>query len=140
MYDINNSLFKYPIEYLKNKKKTSKNLCEDLELLSTKDKENKPVLNIIFNPKTVYGKKEVDAVVKCLQESTQMGNYSRKFESKIANLFDKKCKKLLFTKILNKGDLIFMNECGHSFKFIKNSLIIEIKQGPYLGIKDKNLF
>ena len=49
MYDINNSLFKYPIEYLKNKKKTSKNLCEDLELLSTKDKENKPVLNTFFS-------------------------------------------------------------------------------------------
>ena len=40
--------------------------------------------------KTVYGQKEIDAVVKCLNESTQMGNYSRKFESQIANLFDKK--------------------------------------------------
>ncbi len=40
--------------------------------------------------KTVYGQKEIDAVVKCLNESTQMGNYSRKFESKIADLFDKK--------------------------------------------------
>ena len=40
--------------------------------------------------KTVYGQEEVDAVVKCLSESTQMGNYSRQFESKIANLFDKK--------------------------------------------------
>ena len=40
--------------------------------------------------KTVYGQKEIDAVVKCLNESTQMGNYSRKFESKIAKLFDKK--------------------------------------------------
>ena len=39
--------------------------------------------------KTVYGKKEIDAVVKCLNESTQMGNYSRKLESKIADLFDK---------------------------------------------------
>ena len=39
---------------------------------------------------TVYGKEEVDAVIKCLSESTQMGNYSRKFEKKIANLFDKK--------------------------------------------------
>ena len=39
--------------------------------------------------KTVYGKEEVDAVVKCLSESTQMGNYSRKFEAKIANLFSK---------------------------------------------------
>tara|TARA_B100000965_G_scaffold45070_1_gene33008 strand:+ start:1765 stop:2967 length:1203 start_codon:yes stop_codon:yes gene_type:complete len=39
--------------------------------------------------KTVYGKEEVDAVVKCLSESTQMGNYSRKFEKEIANLFSK---------------------------------------------------
>ncbi len=39
--------------------------------------------------KTVYGQEEIDAVVKCLSESTQMGNYSRKFEKQIANLFDK---------------------------------------------------
>lgn len=40
--------------------------------------------------KTVYGKEEVEAVVKCLTESTQMGNYSRKFESQIADIFEKK--------------------------------------------------
>ena len=40
--------------------------------------------------KTVYGQEEVDAVVKCLAESTQMGNYSRQFENKIGELFDKK--------------------------------------------------
>ena len=40
--------------------------------------------------KTVYGQEEIDAVVKCLSESTQMGNYSRKFEAKIAELFNKK--------------------------------------------------
>jgi len=40
--------------------------------------------------KTVYGKKEIDAVVKCLREGTQMGKYAREFESKIAALFDKK--------------------------------------------------
>ena len=40
--------------------------------------------------KTVYGKEEIDAVVKCLSESTQMGNYSRKFEKKISKLFNKK--------------------------------------------------
>ncbi len=39
--------------------------------------------------KTVYGQEEIDAVVKCLSESTQMGNYSRQFESKIAELFEK---------------------------------------------------
>ena len=40
--------------------------------------------------KTVYGQKEIDAVVKCLKEGTQMGKYAREFESKIAALFDKK--------------------------------------------------
>jgi CDP-4-dehydro-6-deoxyglucose reductase, E1 len=44
----------------------------------------------IFYAKTVYGQEEIDAVVKCLNESTQMGNYARKFENKIAKLFDKK--------------------------------------------------
>ena len=40
--------------------------------------------------KTVYGQKEIDAVVKCLNESTQMGDYARKFEKEISILFDKK--------------------------------------------------
>jgi CDP-6-deoxy-D-xylo-4-hexulose-3-dehydrase len=40
--------------------------------------------------KTVYGQKEIDAVVKCLQEGTQMGKYARQFEEKIAVLFHKK--------------------------------------------------
>ena len=40
--------------------------------------------------KTVYGQKEIDAVVKCLNESTQMGKYAGQFEKKIAELFAKK--------------------------------------------------
>ena len=40
--------------------------------------------------KTVYGQEEIDAVIKCLNESTQMGTYSRNFESQIAALFNKK--------------------------------------------------
>ena len=40
--------------------------------------------------KTVYGQEEIDAVIQCLNESTQMGQYSRQFERKIASLFNKK--------------------------------------------------
>lgn len=40
--------------------------------------------------KTVYGQKEINAVVKCLNESTQMGKYAGEFERKIAALFEKK--------------------------------------------------
>lgn len=47
-------------------------------------------LEQISYAKTVYGEEEVDAVVKCLSESTQMGTYSRQFEAQIASLFDKK--------------------------------------------------
>ncbi len=39
---------------------------------------------------TVYGKKEIDAVVSCLKSSTQMSKNASKFESKIAKLFNKK--------------------------------------------------
>ena len=47
-------------------------------------------LEPISYAKTVYGKEEIEAVIKCLGESTQMGNYSRMFESQIAKLFNKK--------------------------------------------------
>tara|TARA_B110000008_G_scaffold279997_1_gene330493 strand:- start:6514 stop:7731 length:1218 start_codon:yes stop_codon:yes gene_type:complete len=47
-------------------------------------------LEQISYAKTVYGQEEIDAVVKCLSESTQMGNYSRQFEQKIADIFNKK--------------------------------------------------
>ena len=39
---------------------------------------------------TVYGKKEIDAVVSCLKSSTQMSKHASEFESKISKLFSKK--------------------------------------------------
>jgi len=62
-----------------------------LERLRTLWKVNKmQKLEKISYAKTVYGQEEIDAVVKCLSESTQMGNYSRQFEKNIAAFFDKK--------------------------------------------------
>ena len=40
--------------------------------------------------KNVYGKEEIDAVVRTLNKSTQMGENVKKFENKIAKLFSKK--------------------------------------------------
>jgi len=48
------------------------------------------IFDKISYAKTVYGQEEIDAVVKCLNESTQMGKYSREFEAKISALFKKK--------------------------------------------------
>tara|TARA_Y100000992_G_C20992736_1_gene362719 strand:- start:180 stop:608 length:429 start_codon:yes stop_codon:yes gene_type:complete len=42
-------------------------------------------------------------------------------------------------KILNKGDVIILFEGGHGFKVIQKTQIIEVKQGPYVELKDKKL-
>ena len=52
--------------------------------------EKSKIMQQISYAKTVYGQEEINAVVKCLNESTQMGKYTREFEDKIANLFNKK--------------------------------------------------
>ena len=44
-------LFKLPIEY-NNKIKTTKSMLTDLELIKTVNKDNVPIYNILFSPKT----------------------------------------------------------------------------------------
>jgi len=53
-------------------------------------------------------------------------------------LFDKK--KYFCTKILNTGDIILLANCGHGFKTLKKTSIVEVKQGPYNSKKDKIIF
>ncbi len=54
--------------------------------------------------------------------------------------FYNEIKKYLFSKIINKGDIILLAYGGHGFKVIKNVEMIEVKQGPYSVIKDKVKF
>ena len=49
-------------------------------------------------------------------------------------------KKYLVSKILSKGDINLLIECGHGFFMMEESEIIEVKQGPYLEEKDKEKF
>ena len=41
---------------------------------------------------------------------------------------------------LNTGDVILLADGGHGFKMLEPSEIIEVKQGPYVGEKDKVRF
>lgn len=41
---------------------------------------------------------------------------------------------------LYKGDVILLAAGGHGFKIIEDAEIIEVKQGPYVGEKDKVRF
>ena len=49
-------------------------------------------------------------------------------------------KNYLESRILNQGDVVLLSGGGHGFYMLENSEIIEVKQGPYAGDKDKTRF
>lgn len=46
----------------------------------------------------------------------------------------------LESKILYTGDVILLSNGGHGFYMLEDSELIEVKQGPYVGMKDKVRF
>ncbi len=42
--------------------------------------------------------------------------------------------------ILSQGDVILLLEGGHGFEMLEDTVLMEIKQGPYLGELDKERF
>ncbi len=49
-------------------------------------------------------------------------------------------KAYLFSRILEQGDIILLIRGGHGFKMLENTEMVEIKQGPKTGEKDKIRF
>jgi hypothetical protein len=49
-------------------------------------------------------------------------------------------KTYLFSRELDKGDIILLIRGGHGFKMIEATEIVEVKQGPYAGDLDKTRF
>lgn len=49
-------------------------------------------------------------------------------------------KNYLESRILEKGDVILLAAGGHGFEMLEESEMIEVKQGPYCGDKDKTRF
>ena len=49
-------------------------------------------------------------------------------------------KKYLFSKTINKNDILMLAHGGHGFKVLKDVEMIEIKQGPYHLSDDKTKF
>lgn len=69
---------------------------------------------------------------------TQETLFIKKGKVKV-NLYDKE-RNYFDSRILEAGDIILLASGGHGFEFLKDAKIIEIKQGPYLGEKDKTRF
>lgn len=49
-------------------------------------------------------------------------------------------KKYLVSTIVEEGDIIMLVSGGHGFEVLEEVRMVEIKQGPYLGIDDKVKF
>jgi len=45
-----------------------------------------------------------------------------------------------FSELLHAGDIILLCFGGHGFDFLENAVMVEIKQGPYTGVEDKQTF
>lgn len=50
-------------------------------------------------------------------------------------------RELIATRDLRKGDIVLMVSGGHSFRMLEETVLLEIKQGPYPGVEgEKELF
>jgi hypothetical protein len=59
------------------------------------------------------------------------------FSGQLKVFFYNKKKSRAKTTILNKKDMILLMSGGHGFKVLKKIEMLEIKQGPFIGEKDK---
>jgi mannose-6-phosphate isomerase-like protein (cupin superfamily) len=48
--------------------------------------------------------------------------------------------KYIESQILETGDVILLSEGGHAFEMLEETEMIEVKQGPYVGERDKTRF
>jgi hypothetical protein len=56
-----------------------------------------------------------------------------------ANIYDED-RKIVAVRILHAGDVILLAAGGHGFMCMKDSEIVEVKQGPYCGDEDKTRY
>ena len=49
-------------------------------------------------------------------------------------------KELVTTRTLHCGDMVVLLDCGHGFRLQEDTIIMEIKQGPYTGLDEKERF
>ena len=55
------------------------------------------------------------------------------------DVFDEQ-QRMVKTLQLNPGDVMVMVSGGHGFRMLKDTVLLEIKQGPYIGIEERERF
>ncbi len=49
-------------------------------------------------------------------------------------------RQLVTTRELSQGDLMLMVGGGHGFRMLEDTVLLEVKQGPYTGLEEKERF
>ena len=81
-----NELFHLPIEFISNKQTVSQNLINDLELLDTIDKKNKPIYNLLLKPKTQLGSENIQKWSKYFTTNKPFLKHSQDLYKKCENI------------------------------------------------------
>ena len=54
--------------------------------------------------------------------------------------FYKRDKTYMFSRELALGDIVSLIDGGHGFRMVEDTVLFEVKQGPYIGLKEKERF
>ncbi len=49
-------------------------------------------------------------------------------------------RRLMATRELRQGDILIMVNGGHGFRMLEDTVFLEVKQGPYTGLDEKERF
>jgi hypothetical protein len=49
-------------------------------------------------------------------------------------------RELVATRELREGDVMLMVDGGHGFRMLEDTVFLEVKQGPYTGLEEKERF
>jgi hypothetical protein len=49
-------------------------------------------------------------------------------------------RELVATRELREGDILLMVSGGHGFRMLEHTVFLEVKQGPYTGVDEKEVF
>lgn len=49
-------------------------------------------------------------------------------------------RELVVTRELAEGDVMLMVSGGHGFRMLEDTILLEVKQGPYTGLEEKERF
>jgi len=92
-------------------------------------------VGLLNHKKGAVVRPHVHKIIKRKVEITQEVLFIKKGKIML-DLYDE-AKKHIATRHLKKGDTVILASAGHGIKVVEESLILEVKQGPYAGADDK---